>query len=93
MGVAVVARDYTIEAINAAARQMLSIPSVGVGQDFLHAIQDVPYAEVRRTIDETSGKRGPHRPTISPSNTSSAASPPILGSPATPGAPRSKGNG
>ncbi len=53
VGVAVVARDYTIEAINAAARQMLSIPSVGVGQDFLHAMQDVPYAEVRRTIDET----------------------------------------
>jgi two-component system, chemotaxis family, CheB/CheR fusion protein len=52
LGVAVVARDYTIEAINAAARQMLSIPSVGVGQDFLHAMQEVPYAEVRRTIDE-----------------------------------------
>jgi PAS domain-containing protein len=31
VGVAVVARDYTIEAINAAARRMLSIPSVGVG--------------------------------------------------------------
>jgi two-component system CheB/CheR fusion protein len=53
VGVAVVARDYTIEAINAAARHMLSIPSVGVGQDFLHAMQEVPYAEVRRTIDET----------------------------------------
>jgi two-component system CheB/CheR fusion protein len=52
VGVAVVARDYTIEAINAAARQMLSIPSVGVGQDFLHAMQEAPYAEVRRTIDE-----------------------------------------
>ena len=52
MGVAVVARDYTIEAINAAARHMLSIPNVGVGQDFLHAIQEVPYAEVRRAIDE-----------------------------------------
>jgi two-component system, chemotaxis family, CheB/CheR fusion protein len=54
VGVAVVARDYTIEAINAAARHMLSIPSVGVGHDFLHAMQEeVPYAEVRRTIDET----------------------------------------
>jgi two-component system, chemotaxis family, CheB/CheR fusion protein len=52
VGIAVVARDYTIEAINTAARQMLSIPSVGVGQDFLHAMQEVPYAEVRRTIDE-----------------------------------------
>src|SRR5919112_1027690 len=53
VGVAVVARDYTIEAINAAARQMLSIPGDGVGQDFLHAMQEVlPYAKVRRTIDE-----------------------------------------
>ncbi len=53
VGVAVVTRDYTIEAINAAARHMLSIPSVGVGQDFLHATQEVPYADVRRTIDES----------------------------------------
>jgi two-component system, chemotaxis family, CheB/CheR fusion protein len=57
VGVAVVARDYTIEAINAAARQMLSIPSVGVGQDFLHAMQQVPYAQVRRTIDEAFRER------------------------------------
>jgi two-component system, chemotaxis family, CheB/CheR fusion protein len=53
VGVAVVTRDYTIEVINAAARQMLSIPSIGVGQDFLHAIQEAPYAEIRRAIDET----------------------------------------
>jgi PAS domain S-box-containing protein len=52
VGVVVVARDYDIEAINTAARKMLSIPSVGAGQDFLHAEQEVPYAEVRRTIDE-----------------------------------------
>jgi len=51
VGVAVVTRDYTIEAINA-ARRMLSIPGLGVGQDFLHAMQEVPYAEVRQTIDE-----------------------------------------
>jgi two-component system, chemotaxis family, CheB/CheR fusion protein len=52
VGVAVVTRDYTIEVLNAAARQMLSIPGVGVGQDLLHAMQEVPYAEARRTIDE-----------------------------------------
>jgi two-component system CheB/CheR fusion protein len=52
VGVAMVTRDYAIEVINAAARHMLSIPSVGVGQDFLHAMQGVPYAEVRRAIDE-----------------------------------------
>ena len=52
LGIVVVARDYASEAINAAARRMLSIPGVGVGQDFLHAMQEAPYAEVRRTIDE-----------------------------------------
>jgi two-component system CheB/CheR fusion protein len=52
VGVALVSRYYAIEAINTEARKMLSIPSVGVGQDFLHAMQDVPYAQVRGTIDE-----------------------------------------
>jgi two-component system CheB/CheR fusion protein len=52
VGIVVVARDYAIEAINAAARRMLSIPGVGVGQDFLHAMHEAPYAEVRKTIDE-----------------------------------------
>ena len=51
VGIVVVDRDYAIEAINAAARRMLSISGVGVGQDFLHAMQEAPYAEVRRTID------------------------------------------
>jgi two-component system, chemotaxis family, CheB/CheR fusion protein len=36
---------------------MLGIPSVGVGQDFLHAMQEAPYAEVRRTIDEAFRER------------------------------------
>ena len=57
VGVAIVARDYTMEAINTAARQMLSIPGVGIGQDFLHEMQVVPYAEVRRTIDEAFRER------------------------------------
>jgi two-component system, chemotaxis family, CheB/CheR fusion protein len=52
VGVVVVARNYAIEAINTAARRMLTIPGVGVGQDFLHAMQEAPYAEVRKTIDE-----------------------------------------
>jgi two-component system, chemotaxis family, CheB/CheR fusion protein len=53
VGVVLVDRDYAIGAINTAARRMLSISGVGVGQDFLHAMQDeAPYAEVRRTIDE-----------------------------------------
>ena len=56
IGIVVAARDYTIEAINAAARRMLSIPGAGVGQDLLHAMQEAPYAEVRKTIDEVFGE-------------------------------------
>ena len=53
VGVVLVDREYAIGAINTTARRMLSISGVGVGQDFLHAMQgEVPYVEVRRTIDE-----------------------------------------
>ena len=53
VGVAIVDRGYDIVAINDAARRLLSISGVAVGEDFLHAMQEAPYAEVRRTIDET----------------------------------------
>ena len=53
VGVAIVDRGYDIMAINDAARRLLSISGVAVGEDFLHAMQGVPYDEVRRTIDET----------------------------------------
>ena len=52
VGVVAVGRDYGITAINDAARQLLSIPGVAVGEDFLHSMQEVPYAEVRGAIDE-----------------------------------------
>lgn len=45
-------RDYVIAAINDAARRLLSIPGVAVGEDFLHVMQEVPYAKIRRIIDE-----------------------------------------
>ncbi|MGB3683883.1 MAG: CheR family methyltransferase [Rubrobacteraceae bacterium] len=51
VGVAVVGRDYVIAAINDAARRLLSIPGVAVGEDFLHSVQDAPYTEVRQAID------------------------------------------
>lgn len=51
VGVVAVGRDYRIAAINDAARRMLSIPGVAVGEDFLHSVQEAPYAEVRRAID------------------------------------------
>ena len=53
VGVAIVDRGYDIVAINDAARRLLSISGVAVGEDFLHAMQEAPYAEVRKTIDET----------------------------------------
>src|SRR5918994_1654327 len=53
VGVVLVDREYAIGALNSTARRMFSISGVGVGQDFLHAMQgEAPYAEVRRTIDE-----------------------------------------
>jgi PAS domain-containing protein len=53
VGVAIVDRGYDIVAINDSARRVLSISGVAIGEDFLHAMQGVPYDEVRKTIDET----------------------------------------
>jgi len=47
----VVDRRYDIQAINAAARRIFSIHGVAVGEDLLHLLRNVPYAEVRRAID------------------------------------------
>lgn len=52
VGVVMVDRGYGIVAINETARRLLSIPGVAVGEDFLHTMQEAPYAEVRRAIDE-----------------------------------------
>ena len=51
VGVVIVDRNYDIQAINAAARRLLSIHGVAVGEDFLHAMQEAPYAEVRAALD------------------------------------------
>ncbi len=51
VGVVLVDRKYDIRAINTAARRLLSIHGVAVGEDLLHLLQNVPYAEVRRAID------------------------------------------
>ena len=50
-GVVLVDRRYDIQAINAAARRLLSIRGAAVGEDLLHAAHGVPYAEVRNAID------------------------------------------
>jgi two-component system CheB/CheR fusion protein len=51
VGVVVLDRRYDIRAINNAARRLLAIHGVAVGEDFLHLLRNVPYAEVRGAID------------------------------------------
>ncbi len=51
VGMVVVDRRYDIQAINAAARRMLSVRGSAIGEDLLHLVQNVPYTEVRRVID------------------------------------------
>ncbi len=51
VGVVVLDRNYDIQTINAAARRLLSIHGVAVGEDFLHAMQEAPYEAVRAAID------------------------------------------
>lgn len=51
VGVVVVDRHYDVQAINAAARRLLSIRGMAVGEDLLHAAHGIPYAEVRSAID------------------------------------------
>jgi two-component system CheB/CheR fusion protein len=51
VGVVVVDRRYDILDLNAAARALLSIRGAAVGEDLLHAVQGIPYAEVRNAID------------------------------------------
>jgi two-component system CheB/CheR fusion protein len=51
VGVVLVNRRYDIQTINLAARRLLSIPGAAVGEDLLHLLQNVPYTEVRRSID------------------------------------------
>ncbi len=51
VGVVVVDRRYDIRAITSAARHLLSIRGVAVGEDLLHAVHGIPYTEVRNAID------------------------------------------
>lgn len=51
VGVVVVDRRYDVQAINAAARRLLSIRGAAIGEDLLHAVHGIPYDEVRDAID------------------------------------------
>jgi two-component system CheB/CheR fusion protein len=50
-GVVVVDQNYDVQSINAAARRMLGIHSTAVEHDFLHMLQHIPIAALRRAID------------------------------------------
>ncbi|MBV9439181.1 MAG: hypothetical protein JOZ24_04230 [Candidatus Eremiobacteraeota bacterium] len=50
-GVIVVDRRYDIVSLNGAARNMLKIHGVAVGEDLLHLLHDVDAKQVRSTID------------------------------------------
>jgi two-component system CheB/CheR fusion protein len=51
MGVAVVSRNYDIELINGAARELLGIHGAAIGQDIVHLAQRVPSAPFRNAIE------------------------------------------
>ena len=59
MGAVVVDRRYDIRAINASARRLLSVQGAAVGEDFLHALREAPYAEVRAALDAAFRDGGP----------------------------------
>jgi two-component system CheB/CheR fusion protein len=51
IGIVVVDRHYDIASINAAARDMLNIRSVALGEDLVHLATAVPSADLRAAID------------------------------------------
>ncbi|MBV9453557.1 MAG: PAS domain-containing protein, partial [Rubrobacter sp.] len=60
IGVVAVDRRYHIQSINPVARDILSIRSTAIGEDFLHLMrEEVPYAEIRRGIDAAFNERRP----------------------------------
>jgi two-component system CheB/CheR fusion protein len=55
VGVAVVNRDYDLETINGAARELLGIHGLALGQDLIHLAQHVPSPALRTCIDAVLG--------------------------------------
>jgi two-component system CheB/CheR fusion protein len=51
VGVVVIDRRYDIQAINTAARRLLSIHGAAIGEDLLHSAQGVPQQQLRAAID------------------------------------------
>lgn len=51
-GVVVVDRNYDIQTINQAARQLLGIHGQGVGEDLIHLATGVPASELKSALDD-----------------------------------------
>jgi two-component system CheB/CheR fusion protein len=62
IGVVLVDRNYDIQTINQAARQLLGIHGQGVGEDLIHLATGVPAGELKAVLDEAlrGGKARPH---------------------------------
>ena len=61
IGVVLVDRNYDIQTINQAARQLLGIHGQGIGEDLIHLASGVPTADLKGVLDEAlrGGKCGP----------------------------------
>jgi two-component system CheB/CheR fusion protein len=55
IGVVVVDRRYDVQAINAAARRLLSVHSTAIGEDLVHLARRVPADRLRSLIDQAFG--------------------------------------
>jgi two-component system CheB/CheR fusion protein len=55
VGIVVVDRHYDIIAINQAARALLNIHTIGVGEDLLHSASGIDSAQLRLAVDTTFG--------------------------------------
>ncbi|MBV8150362.1 MAG: hypothetical protein JOY59_02295, partial [Candidatus Eremiobacteraeota bacterium] len=51
MGIVVIDRRYDILTLNAAARTMLEIHGVGIGEDLLHSVERIDHAALKALID------------------------------------------
>jgi two-component system CheB/CheR fusion protein len=66
VGVAVVNREYDVESINGAARELLGIHGLALEQDLIHLAQGAETAPLRQAIDAVARGEGVQRVQISP---------------------------
>jgi len=57
VGAILIDGNYRILTMNSTARRILGVRDAGSNQDFLHAVRDLPYGEVRNAIDRVMRER------------------------------------